>query len=289
MAQHFLSLNPFLGGIVAGALHTLLGPDHLSSIITLSACQGIEAFWFGVRWAGGHLTGMATLGIVFTILQFRLDSTVLEMYEHGMDYLVGIMLIFFGGYFIFNAQQYFDSEWSLKPTTCACHSHLAGGYPSEHQPLIPSASSNGPVESSTGWSLKGLDVRKAGSALIGFVQGIACPGGLVGMAFLKQYTQLEIVFFFATFFATTMLAMGSAAMLYGVLTQRYVLSSTFALKVYYASCALSLVLGTLWIILTATGNLSIMMMHGHHHEHLVHGVGHESRGMPLHGIDGQLT
>jgi len=196
MAQHFLSLNPFLGGIVAGALHTLLGPDHLSSIITLSACQGIEAFWFGVRWAGGHLTGMATLGIVFTILQFRLDSTVLEMYEHGMDYLVGIMLIFFGGYFIFNAQQYFDSEWSLKPTTCACHSHLAGGYPSEHQPLIPSASSNGPVESSTGWSLKGLDVRKAGSALIGFVQGIACPGGLVGMAFLKQYTQLEIVFFF---------------------------------------------------------------------------------------------
>lgn len=41
-------VHPVFGGVIAGVLHTVLGPDHLSSIITLSACQGM-------RFCGVHV------------------------------------------------------------------------------------------------------------------------------------------------------------------------------------------------------------------------------------------
>jgi len=269
MVVHASYIGPALGGVVAGVCHTLLGPDHISSIVTLSACQGVEAFWFGVRWAGGHLAGMAILGIVLTIAHSRLDSSILERYEHGADYLVGIMLIAFGMYFLFNSQEYFDAESKLKCTSCSCHNHFDGEWPSEHQPLVPSGKEN-PARSDSRWSLPGLDVRKNGSVLVGLVQGVACPGGLVGMAFLKQYTELEMICFFLVFFAVTILVMGSAAMLYGVITQKLISSATFALKVYHASCTSSIVLGSVWIILAATGKLEVLLKHHHGHEHPEH-------------------
>jgi len=219
------------------------------------------------------LTGMGVIAVVFSLLRSRLDSGAMETYELGADYLIGIMLVFFGGYFLLNADKYFDAEWSPKRATCSCHGHDDAETQSEHQHLMSAMEANNSSESASNWHVQGLRLRKAGSALVGFVQGIACPGGLVGMAFLKQYMHLEMLIFFITFFSTTILAMGSTAMLYGVLTQKYVSSSALARSIYCASCTLSLVLGIAWIALTATGKLDMLSMHTHDHGH-VHNHGH---------------
>lgn len=115
------SLGPLTGGIIAGVLHTLISPDHLVTIITLSACQGSKAFWFGIQWALAHLTGQATIGIVYILLRAGTD---LETYEYYMDYMVGIILVAMGIYFFTNSNKFFDAEWAPKQATCLCHASL---------------------------------------------------------------------------------------------------------------------------------------------------------------------
>merc|ERR1719329_311171 len=97
--------------------------------------------------------------------------------------------------------------------------------------------------------------REMGSVLIGFVQGMACPAGVVGMVFLKQYGPAEMCIFLSMFFTVTTLTMGLLAMAYGMLTKSCVSSKALGRSIYYASCILSLFLGALWIILNATHRL----------------------------------
>lgn len=279
MVLNTLGLGPLCGGVVAGVLHTVLGPDHLCSIVTLSACQGAEAFWFGVRWAAGHLSGMIVVAVVLSLLNYRVGGDVLETYEHYANYAVGFMLVFFGGYFLLHADEYFDSEWKPKKASCACHGHARDDEAPQASESTPLQKPKGASESTPLQKPKAMKaaahthdvatVRKAGSTVVGFVQGIACPAGLVGMAFLRQYSDsmVEITIFITVFLLSTMLAMGLVAMTYGILTDRYVSSAALARGIYCTSCALSLTLGVAWIALNATGSLELFFPHDHDHDH----------------------
>lgn len=325
-----VSLSPIWGGIIAGLVHTVMGPDHLSTIITLSACQGVEAFWFGVRWAAGHLAGMTVIGTVFALLHAQHGSAAVESYEHYADYLIGALLVFFGGYFLCRSDQYFDAEWGPKQKTCACHAHLlpADVEADRHHGTRPDCASTPPPPMATsdrrpasrrerklGSPPRGhhfgacacpdcasertplqqhhsgpetphsrshedehgecgkaggddIGLRRAGSVLVGFVQGVACPAGILGLAFLKRFTSaFQIFIFVAIFFAVTTLAMGFMAMAYGMLTQRFVSSAVLGRTIYCASCFLSLALGCTWIYLNATGGLDAIFGHDHDHDH----------------------
>lgn len=301
--QFWLAVGPLAGGIIAGLLHTILGPDHLCTIMTLSACQGSEAFWFGVRWAEGHVVGMAIVGCVVTLLNISAGGHAFEAYEHYADYIIGVLLIAFGTYFLCRADRFFDEQWNPSQATCACHAHLTpelkghskakehalghshghghghgdqenGGDQSNHTPAQPTEKTS--LIKPKGGVTDEM-ARRNGSVLVGFVQGLCCPGGLVGILFLKQYTPVEMVVFMCVFFCITILAMGGLAMLYGVLTRRYLTSATVARVVYYASCSMSILFGTLWLTLNLTGHLSILGHdhggHGHSHGH-AHGYGH---------------
>jgi len=292
------SIGPVAGGIIAGLLHTVLGPDHLCTIVTLSACQGAKAFWFGVRWAGGHLAGMVVIGSAFALLNRLASNAAWEVYEYYADYVVGILLVTFGVYFIINADKYFDADWAPKQATCACHAHLlkeeeAQGnghghghshgdgkqchsghshgdhghchdeHDAERQPLTGGDPSKLQTKQNT--------AREAGSVIVGFVQGVACPAGLVGVVFLKQYSPLEMLVFIGIFFFVTTLAMGTLAMCYGMVTQRCFSSAKLAKGIFYASCGLSVTLGITWLTLNAMGTLDAFL--GHDHEDHDHGHG----------------
>lgn len=282
------SIGPVAGGIIAGLLHTVLGPDHLCTIVTLSACQGAKAFWFGVRWAGGHLAGMVVIGTAFTLINRLSSNAAWEVYEYYADYVVGILLVSFGIYFIVNADKYFDDEWAPKQATCPCHAdllkeesshghghaHSHGGqgncndsHDAERQPLTGGDPSK--------YHAKHNSVRDAGSMLVGFVQGVACPAGLVGVVFLKQYSPLEMLVFISIFFFVTTLAMGTLAMCYGMATQRCFTSAKLAKGIFYASCSLSVMLGVTWLTLNAMGTLDAFLGHDHsEHEHMDPHHGH---------------
>lgn len=278
-------VHPVWGGLIAGLLHTVLGPDHLSSIITLSACQGTKAFWFGIRWALGHLGGMVVIGTLYLLLRAHASHGAIEMYEHYADLFVGAAMVSFGCYFFFRSDKYFDVEWNPKQASCACHSHRAGPTGAS-APLLPTTSAHPHRHGSTtphdppadGGSQQDEGImRKAGAYGIGFLQGVACPAGLVGVVFLKHYDLPQMIGFTAVFFVTATLAMGCLAAAYGTMTQKlFVSSARLARAVYYCSCGLSIVLGTLWIVLTYTGQLDALIGHDHdHHDHGGMSMGHD--------------
>jgi ABC-type nickel/cobalt efflux system permease component RcnA len=280
MIPSMIQISPLTGGVVAGVLHVIMGPDHLCTIVTLSACQGAEAFWFGVRWAGGHLSGMLVIGLLIAGLNHHYHGHFdFETYEHYALYCVGFMLMFIGGYFILFADKYFDEEWNPRQGSCACHAdHQAeakllsndrdnSSYGSSHADIADFKKSHGvkPIH----------DFREMGSVLVGFVQGIACPAGVVGMVFMKEYNLAEMCIFLTIFFIVTTLAMGLLAMTYGMLTRSCVSSAVLGRTIYYASCGLSLTLGAAWIVLNANYRLEAWLGHDHDHSHHGHDHSHD--------------
>mmetsp|Transcript_42821 Transcript_42821/g.118338 ORF Transcript_42821/g.118338 Transcript_42821/m.118338 type:complete len:305 (+) Transcript_42821:66-980(+) len=259
-------------GLLAGVLHAVLGPDHLSTIVTLSAGQGTKAFWLGARWAAGHVVGLSSVAVLLAALDAS-GGAAAQAYEHYADYIVGVLLMSFGLYFLLRADEYFDADWRPTHAGCACHTHF------NTQPAAGAECKE---------SLKKLDVahRRAGSVFMGFAQGLACPGGLAGMAILRQFAQSvpRMVAFMATFFVAAALAMGGLATAYGVLTQRCLSSAALARGVHRASCALTIVIGAAWIVLNATGRLDGALGHSHahggHHDDVLGGAG-ASGSLPL--------
>eukprot|EP00403_Amphidinium_massartii_P035478 CAMPEP_0178446602 /NCGR_PEP_ID=MMETSP0689_2-20121128/40902_1 /TAXON_ID=160604 /ORGANISM="Amphidinium massartii, Strain CS-259" /LENGTH=269 /DNA_ID=CAMNT_0020071459 /DNA_START=134 /DNA_END=940 /DNA_ORIENTATION=- len=250
-------MGPMLGGLIAGILHVLLGPDHVCTIITLSACQGAQAFWFGVTWAIGHLAGLVVIGVVVLLLDWNVSSTALQVFEHVSDYLMGLVLILFGAYFLVRSEKYFDATWKPRQASCSCHSEIMHCHPvgsaeedqeREREPLMPAQSKQQHHDHSQLQCDEARSHRKLTSIILGFIQGIACPASAVGFLFLREYTWRQGIAFGLVFFPATVLAMGTLAMTYGHLTQWYA-SRELTRWIYYFSCSFSMLLGFAWILM----------------------------------------
>jgi len=103
-------LYVFGSGTALGALHAILGPDHVSALLTLSVNQPpIVAAWLGVRWGLGHSLGLCVVTGCF--LALRVDSADVEdAFEGGMDWIVGACMICLGMYGYYGA-------WRLRRST----------------------------------------------------------------------------------------------------------------------------------------------------------------------------
>jgi hypothetical protein len=87
-------------GSMMGAMHALLGPDHMSALLTLTVNRPpIEAAWLGIRWGLGHSVGLLVVTAFFLILK---DSSgmdqqgVLDAFQGGMDWAVGAIMLCLG-------------------------------------------------------------------------------------------------------------------------------------------------------------------------------------------------
>lgn len=92
---------------------------------------------------------------------------------------------------------------------------------------------------------------------IGVLQGIAGPGGLLGVlpAIEMKNWRYSAVYLFA-FVVVSTLCMGFFAALYGEVTRRLGdISGTVEFAVNITSCCLSLIVGILWVVLSLMGKL----------------------------------
>lgn len=95
------------------------------------------------------------------------------------------------------------------------------------------------------------------SFVIGVIHGVAGPGGILGVLPAVEMTNISSsVIYLGSFIFASTLSMGLFAALYGEVTKR--LSATADFMEYLLrlfSCTISIVVGCLWIVLSAMGQL----------------------------------
>jgi hypothetical protein len=79
--------------LLAGFLHVLSGPDHLTAIAPYATEGKVRAWRTGVRWGFGHSAGV--LGVGFLLLLLR-DKLGIERFSTWGERCVGVMLIAIG-------------------------------------------------------------------------------------------------------------------------------------------------------------------------------------------------
>lgn len=88
-----LALTVCLSGLMFGALHVLVGPDHLAALAPFSVEARGKAWTLGLRWGLGHSAGIVGVGIIVYLIQDRIDLDLLA----GLGrYAVGVILIGIG-------------------------------------------------------------------------------------------------------------------------------------------------------------------------------------------------
>jgi len=88
-----MSPSLFIGGLFAGFLHVLMGPDHLAAVAPSAALRGRDAWRSGLRWGIGHSSGVIVVGIALILLRQIID---ISKYAWLGERCVGIALIAIG-------------------------------------------------------------------------------------------------------------------------------------------------------------------------------------------------
>lgn len=82
-----------LTGLLAGFIHVLSGPDHLTAIAPLAVRRPQRAWIPGVRWGFGHSAGVAVIGLLSLWLRDLMPVAWLSSWG---ERLVGVMLFGIG-------------------------------------------------------------------------------------------------------------------------------------------------------------------------------------------------
>ncbi len=82
-----------LTGLIAGAVHVVTGPDHLTAVAPLAVRRPRRAWLPGVRWGLGHSAGVALVGLLSLWLR---DLIPVDLLSSWGERLVGVMLFGIG-------------------------------------------------------------------------------------------------------------------------------------------------------------------------------------------------
>jgi hypothetical protein len=86
-------LLALVGGLSAGLLHVLSGPDHLAAVAPL-ALERRRGWWRpGLLWGLGHGGGVAVIGVLLVAMR---DLLPLEALSSWSERLVGVALVALG-------------------------------------------------------------------------------------------------------------------------------------------------------------------------------------------------
>ena len=81
-----------LTALLAGFLHVLSGPDHLTAIAPY-ATEGKTRAWHMADWGLGHSSGVIAVGFLLLLVR---DKVGVEILSSGSEGVVGVMLMAIG-------------------------------------------------------------------------------------------------------------------------------------------------------------------------------------------------
>lgn len=269
-------MNPIVLGTVCGLLHAI-GPDHLATLVTFSALMDPwAAAKVGAAWGAGHCVGI--IAVAFVVLcAARVPGIHVDNWEHYGDYAIGLSMIFVSLYFIFRENRYIETmaDGRVDVKGCACHPNrtvekLSNGvtrrkkagfcsdfhHASESSRRCPDSPCESDLENTSEASpliaesqpkqasTQGKDLQ---GALVGLLQGMCCPMGLVGMGFAAGRTPIEITVMAITTVVVSISGTAGVAAGWAYITSSSWMGNVNPKFVYRMSCLLGLILGILWI------------------------------------------
>lgn len=278
-----MSTNPLMLGTICGLLHAV-GPDHLATLITFSALMNPwAAAKVGVAVGAGHCAGIIAVGILVVCFSKVLPGihVHIEHWEYYGDYLIGLSMVVVSSYFMCRENEYVEtmSDGSLVVKGCACHGDLEQNSEQvqHHTPKSPkkkelfcqdfrsegaSSESSPLLARDQQFSTNGKGLQ---GALVGLVQGMCCPMGLVSMGASAGKTTAEIAILSLTTIAVSILGTGAVAAGWAYLSSSSWMSGVNPKFVYRISCLVGLVLGVLWMFANYCGVLhKLNFAEGHH-------------------------
>jgi hypothetical protein len=141
--------------LLAGFIHVLSGPDHLTAIAPYATIGKTRAWRTGVRWGFGHSAGVIGVGFLLLILRDRLG---IEMLSAWGERIVGIMLIAIG-------------LWGLRKSR-ALKRNPTGETHSHH------------MHGRTAFGVGTIHGLAGSSHLLGIVPALLLPSAIAGAAYL---------------------------------------------------------------------------------------------------------
>lgn len=181
-------VSAILAGLLAGLIHVLSGPDHLTAIAPLSADKRGGGWHVGFRWGVGHSLGVLLIGLLSLGLRAAFDrrlagTLALPVFEQWAERAVGMTLIGIGLWSLRNGLR--DRVHSHE------HAHDGGTHSHFHFHGVRTAHDPGQKTAhrhSHAATLIGILHGLAGSSHIrGVLPALAFPEKSAGVAYLISF------------------------------------------------------------------------------------------------------
>lgn len=251
---------------------TAVGPDHIGTLMTLSALKHpVPAFKVGAAWGLWHTLGMIMIAIILSML-INFCPVHIHEWEHYGHYLIGMSLLACALYFFRYESSYVeekpDGNEVLRPCRCtghgysSCNTHT-DGHTHDNDDGHDLTRINDEFES----HLHGLEHHEETAemrggrlvflmpgyedfrgAIIGLYQGVCCPTGFVGLSFLASLQASSIIIFMSVFVFFSVLCTGVIASTWAAFTRAGFGASLAPRRVFRVSCGVTLLIGVLWIV-----------------------------------------
>jgi hypothetical protein len=209
-----------LAGVLVGATHVFVGPDHLAALAPFAVEARRKAWLIGLRWGVGHALGIVVVGLAGYAVIDWLD---IELLSGLSERLIGLVLIVIG-------------VWGLNHLRKTRLAYPEAGQ--AHEPLSVSRS-----------GIEG-HVHTRAAFLVGAVHGVAGTGNVLGiLPAMAQPSWLYTGTYLASFGFGSILAMVGFAFLLGLAVPGQTPRGlSYYRWVFVGACAACLVLGVVLIL-----------------------------------------
>lgn len=214
-------------GALAGTVHVLTGPDHLTAIAPLAVRRPRGAWIPGVRWGLGHSAGVIVVGLLSLWLRGALPLDLISSFG---DRIVGVVLFGIGIWTLRRALKHnihtheHEHHGQRHVHFHTHHNHARHETPAAHERHTHAAFAIG--------TLHGL----AGSShLLGILPMLALP------------TKAEAVTYLICFGVGTVLAMAGFSLGMGYMAARCAANGVKLYRALMTTCAIAaMVIGCVW-------------------------------------------
>jgi len=226
---------PLTAGLIASMLHVITGPDHLAAVTPFAIESKKKAWKIGLFWGFGHLIGMISIGILFTIFKDLIPVDAISNYS---EQLVGFVLISIG---IWAFYKIFKAEKSHK------HLHIH----SENSPIIHTHKHEHAHEKTHHHThSKTLKQSNLASFSIGFLHGLAgIAHFLLFIPVLGFETQTDSTYYIVGFGLGIVIAMTAFAFVMGKISVKVMNghNEVFFKGIKLAAGLFALIIGLYWL------------------------------------------